>query len=248
VKLRSFALGTATIMMLMVLLFWAVADWPAPEPLPVRAEPVAAPPYLPGAAAAPPALTATPQTADTQRSVVTVITTPAVAAGTIDSVQREPQETPPAQKSPASGLVIPVAGVRPRDLVDTYEQSRSQGRRHDAIDIAAARGTPVLAVAPGSVAKLFVSERGGIALYQLAPDKHTIYYYAHMDRYADGITDGKSLQQGDVIGYVGDTGNAGAGNYHLHFSISTIADPKQYWGGTPQNPYPLLRQGISQPR
>jgi len=153
----------------------------------------------------------------------------------------------PSVAAPAAGpvlssrLLIPVSGVDPADLVDTYAQARGEGRRHDAIDIVAPRGTPVVAVADGSVLKLFLSERGGIALYQLALDGHTIYYYAHLDRYAEGIADGSGLRQGDVIGYVGDSGNAGAGNYHLHFEITTTADASRYWGGTPQNPYPLLR-------
>jgi peptidoglycan LD-endopeptidase LytH len=143
--------------------------------------------------------------------------------------------------TPPRPLLIPVAGVRPEDLVDTYTHARSDGRRHDAIDIAAPRNTPVLAVAEGTVLKLFQSEQGGITLYQLDPDQRTVYYYAHLDRYAPAIAEGMRLWQGDVIGFVGDTGNAGAGDYHLHFEITTTEDPTQYWGGTPTNPYPLLR-------
>lgn len=149
--------------------------------------------------------------------------------------------TPAAAASGGSGLLIPVAGVSAARLVDTYEQSRGQGRRHDAIDIMAPRGTPVVAVADGVVMKLFQSDRGGITLYQLAPDRRTIYYYAHLDRYATGIAEGQPLRRGQVLGYVGNTGDAGPGNYHLHFEVSTTADPLKYWGGTPQNPYPLLR-------
>jgi murein DD-endopeptidase MepM/ murein hydrolase activator NlpD len=144
-------------------------------------------------------------------------------------------------------LMVPVRGVGPGQLVDTYTQARGQGRVHDAIDIPAPRGTPVLATGDGMVLKLFQSDRGGITLYELAPDRHTIYYYAHLDRYAPGIAEGRPLHQGDVLGYVGNTGNAGAGNYHLHFEVSTTADPKRYWAGTPQNPFPLLRRGLSQP-
>jgi murein DD-endopeptidase MepM/ murein hydrolase activator NlpD len=143
---------------------------------------------------------------------------------------------------PAEGatLIVPVQGVRPEQLEDTYTQARSAGRSHDAIDIVAPRGTPVLSVAPAVVLKRFDSVRGGTALYTLAADGRTIYYYAHLDRYAEGIVEGLQLQAGDVIGYVGDTGNAGPGNYHLHFGISTTEDPKKYWGGKPLNPYPLL--------
>ncbi|HEU0076699.1 MAG TPA: M23 family metallopeptidase [Longimicrobiaceae bacterium] len=140
-----------------------------------------------------------------------------------------------------SGFLIPVQGVKAASRVDTYEQARGQGRRHDAIDIMAPRGTPVLAASDGVVMKLFRSERGGTTLYQLAPDGRTVLYYAHLDRYAPGMAEGRALRRGDVLGYVGDTGDATPGNYHLHFEVSTTADPKRYWGGVSRNPYPLLR-------
>lgn len=139
-------------------------------------------------------------------------------------------------------LIVPVAGVRRDQLLDTYTDARSEGRSHDAIDIPAAAGTAVLAAADGQVVKLFQSERGGTTIYQLSADKKLVYYYAHLQRYADGIVEGKFLRQGEVIAYVGDTGNAGAGNYHLHFSIAVLSDPKRYWDGTNINPYPLLRK------
>jgi murein DD-endopeptidase MepM/ murein hydrolase activator NlpD len=137
--------------------------------------------------------------------------------------------------------LIPVQGVKATSLVDTYQQARGQGRRHDAIDIVAPRGTPVLASSDGVVMKLFESVRGGTALYELAPDGRTIYYYAHLDRYAPGMAQGRALHRGEVLGFVGNTGDAGPGNYHLHFEVSTTTDPRKYWGGVPQNPYPLLR-------
>lgn len=112
---------------------------------------------------------------------------------------------------------------------------------HDAIDIPAAVGTPVVAVADGEIIKLFQSDRGGTTIYQSSVDKKLIFYYAHLQRYADGVVGGKFVRQGDVIGFVGDTGNAGVGNYHLHFSIVIVADPKRYWEGVNINPYPLLR-------
>jgi peptidoglycan LD-endopeptidase LytH len=138
-------------------------------------------------------------------------------------------------------LIVPVAGVPPNKLIDTFADSRSEGRVHDAIDIPAAQGTPVVAAADGQIVKLFQSERGGITIYQSSADKKLIYYYAHLQRYADGLSEGKFARQGEVIGYVGDTGNAGPGNYHLHFSIAIVSDPKRYWEGTNINPYPLLR-------
>ncbi len=139
-------------------------------------------------------------------------------------------------------LIIPVAGVKPDQLLDTFTDARSEGRVHDAIDIPAPAGTPVLAAADGEIVKLFQSERGGTTIYQLSTDKKLVFYYAHLQGYADSLVAGKFVKQGDLIGYVGDTGNAGPGNYHLHFSISVVADPRRYWEGTNINPYPLLRK------
>ena len=139
-------------------------------------------------------------------------------------------------------LIIPVAGVRADQLLDTFTAARSEGRVHDAIDIPAPAGTSVLAATDGEIVKLFQSERGGTVIYQLSTNPKVILYYAHLQRYADGLAAGKLVKQGDVIAYVGDTGNAGAGNFHLHFSISIVADPKRYWEGTNINPYPLLHR------
>lgn len=139
-------------------------------------------------------------------------------------------------------LIIPVVGVRPDQLLDTFTDARSEGRAHDAIDIPAPAGTPVVAAADGEIIKLFQSDRGGTTIYQLSPDKKLVFYYAHLLRYADSLVAGKFARQGEVIGYVGDTGNPGGGNYHLHFSIAVVADPKRYWEGTNINPYPLLRK------
>jgi murein DD-endopeptidase MepM/ murein hydrolase activator NlpD len=172
--------------------------------------------------------------------------TPSPSPSTQPGVEATPQPTPTMQPSPVApatshSLLIPVAGVRADELRDTFAEARSEGRIHDAIDIPAPRGTPVLAAADGRIVKLFESERGGTTIYQLDPDNKTIYYYAHLERYADGLTEGHTARRGEVIAYVGDTGNAGAGNYHLHFSILIIKDPKRYWDGTNINPYPLLR-------
>lgn len=144
----------------------------------------------------------------------------------------------------AGKLMIPVVGVKPEDLQDTYTASRSGGRVHNAIDIMAPGGAPVVAVADGEIAKLFDSELGGITIYQLSADKKYIYYYAHLQRRADNIKEKDFVRQGTVIGYVGDTGNSGAGNYHLHFTITIPNDPKRFWDGTDINPYPFLKQGV----
>lgn len=154
--------------------------------------------------------------------------------------------TSPALPTPEGAspdnLIIPVFGVRPDQLRDTFSESRSEGRVHDAIDIAAPLGTPVLAAADGTTIKLFHSERGGTTIYQSSTDNKFIYYYAHLDRYAEGLTEGRFVKQGETIAYVGDSGNAGAGNYHLHFSIALVSDPKRYWQGVNINPYPLLKR------
>jgi peptidoglycan LD-endopeptidase LytH len=146
--------------------------------------------------------------------------------------------------SPASGLIIPVVGVRPDQLIDTYTESRSDARSHDAIDIMAPAGTPVVAAADGEIVRFFDSERGGITIYQLTADRKYILYYAHLQRRADGIFVGMQVRKGMTIGFVGDTGNAGPGNNHLHFSIAIVTDPKRIWEGTYLNPYPLLKNGL----
>lgn len=158
------------------------------------------------------------------------------------STNSTPSQTVPGTEAPGATLIVPVAGVRPDQLRDTFSDARSEGQVHDAIDIAAPRGTPVLAVADGTILKLFQSERGGTTIYQLSTDSKLVYYYAHLDRYAEGLAVGHFAKQGETIAYVGETGNAGAGNYHLHFSISRISNPKRYWEGMNINPYPLLRK------
>jgi peptidoglycan LD-endopeptidase LytH len=137
-------------------------------------------------------------------------------------------------------LIMPVEGVEATDLVDTFAQVRGPDRRHDGIDIRAARGTPVVAVTDGEVLRLTEHDSGGISLYLLAPDGQTVFYYAHLLGYAEGVRAGMGVRQGDVLGYVGDTGNAGPGNDHLHFEILNMSDPRQYHTARPRNPYPLL--------
>jgi murein DD-endopeptidase MepM/ murein hydrolase activator NlpD len=146
----------------------------------------------------------------------------------------------PGDELRARHLLIPVQGISAAQLHDTYNESRSGGRVHDAIDIHAPRGTPVLAVADGTIRKLHSGERGGNSLYQVDDDGRTRYYYAHMDHYADGMTEGRRVRRGDVIGYVGDTGNAQPGDYHLHFSIAILDNPSRWWTGMNLNPYDIL--------
>lgn len=141
---------------------------------------------------------------------------------------------------PSAKLIIPVLGVRPEQLYDSFGDSRSEGRSHRALDIPAHKGTPVVAATDGVVKRIFYSERGGKTLYQLGSDGKTVYYYAHLDSYANTIAEGSAVKQGEVIAYVGDTGNAGAGNCHLHFAMWAVLDPKRIWEGNNINPYPLL--------
>lgn len=141
-----------------------------------------------------------------------------------------------------AGLAIPVAGVKIEQLIDTYTQSRAGGARaHNAIDIMAPAGTPVLAAAPGIVEKLFYSEGGGgITAYVRSDDKRWIYYYAHLQSYAPGLKEGQRVQRGQVIGRVGSTGNANPAGPHLHFAIHRMEPGQRWWDGDPINPYPLL--------
>lgn len=140
----------------------------------------------------------------------------------------------------AEQLLIPVAGVDAAQLSDTFTQSRSAGRLHDAIDIMAPRGTPVLAVADGRVVKRFKSKPGGLTVYQFDRGEKLAYYYAHLDGYAPGVAEGTQLKRGDLVGYVGSTGNASPDAPHLHFAIFVLGPEKRWWEGTAINPYPLL--------
>jgi murein DD-endopeptidase MepM/ murein hydrolase activator NlpD len=138
------------------------------------------------------------------------------------------------------GLLIPVSGVSAAQLSDTYTDSRGQGRLHDAIDIMAPTGTPVLAVDDGIIIKLFNSKPGGLTIYQFDDDAELAYYYAHLDRYADGLSEGQSVTRGDLIGYVGYSGNANPNGPHLHFAIFILGPEKNWWQGTAINPYSHL--------
>ena len=141
-----------------------------------------------------------------------------------------------------SGLAIPVAGIKPEALANTYKQSRAGGARvHNAIDIMAPHGTPVVASAPGVVEKLFFSQGGGgISVYVRSPDKQWIFYYAHLEAYAPGLKEGQAVKQGDVLGTVGSTGNASPSGPHLHFAVNKMAPGDDWHDGSPVNPYPLL--------
>lgn len=141
-----------------------------------------------------------------------------------------------------TGLAIPVSGIKAGQLFDTYSQARGGGGRvHDAIDIMAPHGTPVVAAAPGKVEKLFFSKGGGgITAYVRSPDNRWIYYYAHLQDYAPGLEEGQGVKRGDPIGRVGSTGNANPAGPHLHFAIHRMRPEDDWHEGTAINPYPLL--------
>lgn len=153
--------------------------------------------------------------------------------------------TPAAPELNADGnmpgkLLVPVEGVAYSQLTDTFDQPRGQERHHEALDIMAPTGTPVRAAGDGKIVKLFNSKPGGITLYQFDPAEKHAYYYAHLDRYAEGIKEGMQVKRGDLIGYVGATGNADPNAPHLHFAVVALTPEKQWWKGTPVNPYPML--------
>lgn len=137
---------------------------------------------------------------------------------------------------------MPVQGIAVQSLQDTYADQRSGGARtHEALDIMAPRGTPVLAVDDGVIAKLFLSRPGGITLYQFDRSGRFAYYYAHLDGYAAGLAEGQRVQRGQLLGYVGSTGNANPDAPHLHFGLFRLDAQQRWWTGVPINPYPYLR-------
>jgi peptidoglycan LD-endopeptidase LytH len=141
----------------------------------------------------------------------------------------------------AATLPIPVQGIGLGQVSDTFGDSRGGGSRsHEAMDIMAPRNTPVTAIDEGRIAKLFNSKQGGITIYQFDPTETYCYYYAHLERYADRLQEGQTVRRGEVIGYVGVSGNANPEGPHLHFAIFRLGPDKKWWEGTPINPYPLM--------
>lgn len=147
---------------------------------------------------------------------------------------------PAAPATVPGKLLVPVQGVKSAELTDTFYQPRGEQRQHEALDIMAPTGTPVVAVADGKVVKLFQSKPGGLTVYQFDPGEQYAYYYAHLDRYADNIREGMDVKRGEIVGYVGATGNADPAAPHLHFAVVALTPEKQWWKGTPLNPFPLM--------
>ncbi len=210
---------------------------PTPTTLPADAP-------APGQAAAQPVGTATTQATPAPGAIAPAQVTPNTTA---TPAANAPATAPTAAVSPTTALpageplLLPVQGIQPAQLHDTFNEARGGGTRpHEALDIMAPRGTPVLAAIDGTVEKLFNSVPGGLTIYEFDRERTRAYYYAHLDRYADGLAEGRALRRGDVIGYVGSTGNAAEDAPHLHFAIFVLGPEKHWWQGTAIDPYPLL--------
>jgi murein DD-endopeptidase MepM/ murein hydrolase activator NlpD len=152
-----------------------------------------------------------------------------------------PPTAPEARDLSARKLLIPVEGITSDKLVRSYHDARTGGRLHEALDIIAPRNTPVLAVEDGTIAKLFISNAGGLTVYQFDPGQQYSYYYAHLERYADGLKEGDRISRGQVLGFVGTSGNAPKQTPHLHFAVYRLTPEKHWWEGTPIDPYDILR-------
>jgi len=163
----------------------------------------------------------------------------AVASAIVPAVKATGSGLSPAPLASPRPIIIPVTGVNRAAIRDMFDDARS-GHRHEAIDIMAPRGTPVIAADDGVVAKLFTSVAGGLTVYEFDPDARFCYYYAHLDRYAPGLHEGQRLRRGEILGYVGSTGNASKDAPHLHFALIRLDLDKRWWKGTYVNPYPLL--------
>ena len=181
---------------------------------------------------------AVPSASSTASSIPpAVVPTDAASAGSMDTTVSPGDLTYLRERR----LLLPVANVRPNELPNTFDEARAGGaRRHDALDIRAPRGTPVLSSDAGRITKLLTSDAGGLTIYASEPSGRFVYYYAHLDRYDPRVGEGLPVSRGDTIGYVGTTGNAPPNTPHLHFAVMKLGDPKRWWDGAPINPYPLL--------
>lgn len=166
---------------------------------------------------------------------------PAPATAHVSPAEPAPDDASAVGELEKRGLEIPVEGVRPDQLTRSFQDPRSGSRAHEAIDILAPRNTPVKAVEDGRIARLFNSKAGGITVYQFDPSERFCYYYAHLERYADGLREGDRVSKGQVLGYVGTSGNAPKDTPHLHFAVFRLNADGHWWEGTPLDPYDILR-------
>jgi len=186
-----------------------------------------------------PNLSQAPKTPPLEPSPAQLPQTVAPAAGKpAGSPQGEAERSIP--DAAADHPIFPVQGIAPTQVSDTFHDARA-GHEHEALDIPAAKGTPVVAAVEGNVAKLFTSKQGGITVYQFDDSQKFCYYYAHLDHYAQGLKEGTLLRKGQVLGFVGTTGNAPPNTPHLHFAVFRLGPEKSWWKGTPVDPLPLLR-------
>jgi murein DD-endopeptidase MepM/ murein hydrolase activator NlpD len=146
--------------------------------------------------------------------------------------------------TPKPAVASPIRGLKPYQLRDSFEEMRS-GHRHQAIDLMEPEGTPVRAVVDGTIQRLFISRAGGNTIYEFDEKEAYCYYYAHLERYADGLHDGMRVSTGQIIGYVGSTGDASPAAPHLHFAINVLGPRKHWWEGVPIDPYPVLERSVS---
>jgi murein DD-endopeptidase MepM/ murein hydrolase activator NlpD len=153
----------------------------------------------------------------------------------------DPDTSPDLAALRERNLIIPVAGVDRAALVPSFSDDRGGRRVHEALDVLAPRGTPVVATDGGTIVKLFHSVRGGTTIYQFDPTGSFCYYYAHLDGYEPGLGEGDAVERGDTIGYVGTTGNAPPDTPHLHFAIFRLGPERHWWEGEPIDPYVVLR-------
>jgi|SRR5579883_1914635 len=202
----------------------ATAALPAPPPSDLNSTAQIQAPPVPPPEGPPPAPAPTAATAAT-----TAATTP----GTQGFAERTAPAVP-------LHLAPPISGLNPATLTDTFNDKRD-GHVHEALDIPAPRDTPVLAATEGTVAKLFTSKQGGLTVYQYDDSQQYCVYYAHLDHYAKGLKEGTLLRKGDVLGYVGSTGDADAKAPHLHFTVFKLGPEKQWWKGTALDPLPMLK-------
>ena len=183
-----------------------------------------------------PASPASSTTADRDRTVRDTVE-PAVLA---------PKPPPRLEIDPIADLrdrqlLVPVLGLPRTELRASFDEQRGSDRKHEALDILADRNTPVIAVEAGTIARLFSSDRGGITVYQFDPTSTYVYYYAHLERYAAGLAEGARVNAGQVLGYVGTSGNAPKETPHLHFAIFKLTEKKRWWEGVPIDPFLVLR-------
>jgi murein DD-endopeptidase MepM/ murein hydrolase activator NlpD len=192
-------------------------------------------------AAGPNEVTAMPPAAAREPVVPRAVIAPIASRIATKPPRAETGEVVPVMRDPDAPrpMIIPVAGVAPAAIRDMFDDARG-GRRHEAIDIMASRGTPVIAADDGVVQKLFTSVAGGLTVYEFDPDQRFCYYYAHLDGYAAGLHEGQPVRRGEILGYVGTTGNAPKDAPHLHFALIRLDPDRRWWKGTYVNPYPLL--------